>query len=69
VKISARNSLKGKVTKLVKGPVSTEISVLVAPDIEIVSSLTTASAKRLQLKKGSKVYAIIKASSVMIATD
>jgi molybdopterin-binding protein len=69
MRISARNALRGKVTKLIEGPVSTEVTVQVAKGIEIVSSVTSASVKRLGLKKGKLVYVVIKASSVMIATD
>ena len=36
---------------------------------EIVAIITKASSKSLKLVKGKKVYAIIKASSVMIGTD
>ncbi|MGH8750708.1 MAG: TOBE domain-containing protein [Burkholderiales bacterium] len=69
MKISARNSIKGKVIKLIKGPVSTEVTLQIAKGVEIVSSVTSASVKRLGIKKGKRVYAVIKASSVMIATD
>jgi len=37
--------------------------------IEIVSVITTNSAKRLKLKVGSKAYAIIKADSVVVGVD
>lgn len=36
---------------------------------KIVSSITTTSAKNLGLKVGGKAYAVIKASSVMVAVD
>ncbi|WP_410100284.1 TOBE domain-containing protein [Sutterella wadsworthensis] len=35
----------------------------------MVSSITTTSAKNLGLKVGGKAYAVIKASSVMVAVD
>ena len=69
MKISARNKLKGRITKVVHGPVGAEISVHVAPNVEVVSVITDSSAKELGLKEGMEVYAIIKASNVMIATD
>jgi molybdopterin-binding protein len=37
--------------------------------IEVVSIITKSSAKKLALKRGKEVYAVIKASNVMIATD
>ena len=69
MKISARNIIAGKITSIKKGPVSSSITLEIAPGIEITSSITTESAAGLKLKKGQKAYAIIKASSVMIGTD
>ena len=69
MKISARNQLKGRITKVVHGPVGAEISLHVAPGVEIVSVITDSSARELGLKEGMEVYAVIKASNVMIAID
>lgn len=69
MKISARNSLSGKIVKIVKGPVTTEVTLEVAPGVEIVSTITTASAESLKLAEGAKAYGLIKASSVMIGID
>ena len=69
MKISARNVLKGKVKRVIPGAVNSEIIVEIAGGIEVVSIITKASAERLGLKPGSDVYAVIKASNVMIATD
>ena len=69
MKISARNMLKGKVTKVVHGAVNSEVEVELAGKTKIVSIITKSSAESLGLAKGKEVYAVIKASSVMIATD
>ena len=69
MKISARNMLKGKVIRLVPGAVNTEVTIELPGKIEIVSIITKASAENLGLAKGKDVYAVIKASNVMIATD
>ncbi len=69
MKISARNTIKGKIKNVIQGPVSAEVVLNVAPGIEIVAVISAHSAKALKLKKGKKAYAVIKASSVMIATD
>ena len=69
MKISARNVLPGTVVAIVRGPVSTEVTLEVAPGLHIVSSITTNSANALKLEEGSKAYGVIKASSVMVATD
>ena len=68
-KISARNVLKGKVKNIVPGMVSSEVTVELPGGIEIVSVITKASADNLGLAKGKEVYAIIKASNVMIGVD
>ena len=69
MKISARNTVKGTVRNVILGPVSAEVTLRVAPGIDIVAVISTSSAKSLKLKKGKKAYAVIKASSVMVATD
>jgi molybdate transport system regulatory protein len=69
MKISARNSFAGSISKIVRGSVSTEVTIRVSPSMEIVSVITTNSAKRLKLKKGQSAHALIKADSVLIGVD
>jgi molybdopterin-binding protein len=69
MKISARNTIKGRIKNVVQGPVSAEVVLTIAPGIEIVAVISTNSAKALKLKKGKKAYALIKASSVMVGID
>ena len=69
MKISARNVLKGTVKQVTPGAVNTEVVVEVAGGAEVVSIITKSSAERLGLKVGKEVYAIVKASNVMIGTD
>jgi len=69
VKLSARNVLKGKVKKVNHGAVNSEVLVGLPNGFEIVSIITKASAENLGLKKGKNVYAVIKASNVILAVD
>lgn len=69
MKISARNLLKGKVKEVKPGVVNTEVIVELPGGIQVVSVITKESADNLGLTKGKEVYAVIKASSVMIAVD
>jgi len=69
MKISARNQIKGTVRMIKKGPVSTEVVISIAGGNEIVSSITTYSAEKMNLREGSQVYAIMKASEVMVGVD
>ncbi|MBD1847175.1 TOBE domain-containing protein [Cyanobacteria bacterium FACHB-63] len=69
MKISARNSLKGTVKQVVPGAVNTEVTVEVAPGVEIVAIITKSSAESLALEAGKEVFAVVKSSDVMIAVD
>lgn len=69
MKISARNMLKGTVKQVKPGAVNAEVIVQLAGGAEVVSIITKESADNLQLKAGKQVYAVIKASNVMIAID
>jgi molybdopterin-binding protein len=69
MKFSARNVLKGKVKKITHGAVNSEVTVSLPGGIEIVSIITKTSAENMGLAQGLDVYAVIKASSVMIAAD
>ncbi len=69
MKISARNMLKGKVKQIKTGVVNDEVIIELAGGAEITSIITRASADNLCLAQGKEVYAIIKASNVMIGAD
>ena len=69
MKISARNVLQGKISRIHHGEVNTEVVVRVNGKTEIVSVITRASAGQLKLRKGKTVYAVIKASNVILAVD
>ncbi len=69
MKISARNILKGTVIKILPGAVNSEVTLELAGGEQIVSIITNASVESLGLKEGQQAYAVIKASSVMLATD
>ena len=69
MKLSARNVLKGRVKKLVHGAVNSEVTVSLTGGAELVSIITKTSAKNLKLARGKAVYAVIKASNVIIGVD
>ena len=69
MKTSARNLLKGKVKVIKPGAVNTEVIVELSGGAEVVSIITKESAERLGLVAGKEVYAIVKASNVMIGID
>jgi molybdopterin-binding protein len=69
MKLSARNNLKGKIKAIDIGAVNVDVVVEVAPGIEISSVITKKSCERLGLEVGKEVYAVVKASNVMIGVD
>ncbi|HSB70902.1 MAG TPA: molybdopterin-binding protein [Candidatus Methylomirabilis sp.] len=69
MRISARNTLKGVVKRIEPGAVNAEVTVELAGGIEVVSIITKKSVADLGLSVGKPAYAVIKASSVMLAVD
>ncbi len=69
MQISARNSLKGTIKSIAPGAVNTQVVIELSNGAEVVSIITKDSAERLNLTEGKTVYAVVKASDVMIATD
>jgi molybdopterin-binding protein len=69
MKLSARNILEGTVVKIVRGAVNSEVIIRLAGGTELVSIITNESVDSLGLKENSEAYAVIKASSVMVAVD
>lgn len=69
MKTSARNQFLGKVSKIKTGAVNDEIDVEVFGGQKVVAIITCESTNNLGLKPGVEVFALIKASSVIIMTD
>ena len=69
MKISARNTLTGKIQTIKRGAVNAEVTIELAPGLTITSIITLSSAERLGLEEGMEASAIVKASDVMIATE
>jgi molybdate transport system regulatory protein len=66
MKISARNILEGKVVRVMKGAVNAEVELALRGGEKVVSTITNASVESLGLNEGTKAFAIVKASEVMI---
>ena len=69
MKLSARNVLKGKVKSIVPGSINDEVVIELPGGVEVVSVITKTSVAKLGLAVGKEAYAVIKASSVMVAVD
>lgn len=68
LKFSARNQFAGEVSKITEGAVNATVHVKADAGFEIVAVITNESCEVLQLAEGVRVIALIKASSVLIAT-
>jgi molybdopterin-binding protein len=66
MKLSARNQLKGKVTDVTKGATTSHVRIDIGNGVIVTSSITNEAVADLGLKKGDDVYAVIKASDVMV---
>ena len=69
MRVSARNQLKGTVMNITHGSINSEVTLEIAPGMEITAEVTTASVTALGLKEGATAYALIKADSVMVGVD
>ncbi|MEI7825469.1 MAG: TOBE domain-containing protein [Chlorobiaceae bacterium] len=68
-KLSARNILPGKISKLIEGPVSTEVDLAIGEGNVISAIITHGSSEKLSLKEGNTACAVFKASSVIIGVS
>ncbi|WP_076790543.1 TOBE domain-containing protein [Chlorobium sp. KB01] len=68
-KLSARNILPGIISKLIEGPVSTEVDVEIGGGNVISAIITHGSSEKLALKEGDHACALFKASSVILGVN
>ncbi|HEY1542471.1 MAG TPA: TOBE domain-containing protein [Xanthobacteraceae bacterium] len=69
MKLSARNVLKGTIVEVTKGQTTAHVRLDIGGGNVITASITNESVDELKLKKGEHAYAVIKATSVMVAVD
>ncbi len=67
VPISARNQIKGTITRVTRGEAIANVEVD-ANGVRIVASITVEAVDELGLREGTEVTAIVKASDVILAT-
>lgn len=68
MKISARNRLKGKIVEVRKGTTTAHVRIDIGGQI-VTSAITNEAVDELKLASGQSVYAVIKASDVMVGID
>lgn len=67
MKTSARNALRGVVTRVVQGAVNAQVTLEIAPSVEVVATITRGSVDALELTDGTAAIALIKSSFVILA--
>ncbi|MFV0680197.1 TOBE domain-containing protein [Ottowia sp.] len=66
---SARNQYQGKVTRVTQGVVNDEVELTLPGGQTLVAVITRHSSEALGLKPGVNALALVKASSVIVASD
>ena len=69
MKLSARNKLKGVITRIDIGAVNAVVEIETAGSHKITADITINAVKELGLQVGMEAVAVIKATSVMFAAD
>jgi len=65
LKATARNNILTKVSEVIKGAVNSEVKLIVG-EKKLCAIVTNDAVQELQISKGDEVYAIFKASSVIL---
>jgi molybdate transport system regulatory protein len=68
-KLSARNRITGKITKIEKGPITASVKMTIKAPARLTSIISREAVEDLDLKVGDEVDAIIKSTEVMIAKE
>jgi molybdopterin-binding protein len=66
MKLSARNQLPGTVETVSPGATTAHVTIKLAGGGKVVASITNEAVADLALKPGDSVFAVIKASDVMV---
>lgn len=69
MRLSARNQLPGTVISVQKGAGNGLVTIEIAPGVVVTSDITNNAIDELELREGSRAYAVVKASSVMVGVD
>ena len=69
LKISAKNRITGRITKITKSAVVGEVTIDIGAGETITATITDSSVRNLGLQEGNEVCAIIKSTSVIIGVQ
>ena len=69
MRLSARNIIKGKIQSVKLGATTAHVRIAIGKDVVVTASITNEAVRELRLRRGDIVYAVIKASDVMVGKD
>ena len=69
MRLSARNVLKGRVVKVIRGATTAHVKIEVGGSSVVTASITVEAVDELGLREGDSAYAVIKASDVIVAKE
>lgn len=69
MKLSARNVLKGRVVRVVRGATTGHVKLDIGGGVIVTASVTMEAIRELGLKKGDRALAIVKASDVIVGKE
>ena len=69
MKTSARNEIKGVIAEIKQGQINSEVVLSIGNGALLKAVVTNESVEEMELSVGESIYAIIKASFVMVAKD
>lgn len=67
MRLSARNSIKGKIVEIKEGSVMAIVVIEIGTGERLSSAITLDSVKEMGLKVGDQTLAVIKSTEVMVA--
>jgi molybdopterin-binding protein len=65
MQLSARNRLKGRIVEVTKGATTAHVRIDVGGSV-VTAAITNEAVDEMRLKVGEEVFAVIKASDVMV---
>lgn len=68
MRLTARNQLKGRIVSITRGPIMALVKIDVGGQY-ISATLTAAAVEEFGLAEGDEVWAIFKATSVLVGVD
>lgn len=69
MRTSARNQFQGRVDAIKAGPVNSLVTLAISERDRLIASVTSESVESLGLAPGSKAYAVVKASFVVLMPE